>query len=177
MSPQPKDVAKDVEGSVASSSAFSIDRGNRSSSGDSSSRASSKRKNEPPPVEVDMETRNVYCAKLLMIGVLSMAAVASAMATFLFTTHAVQNEFDSKVSCDTFISRLRLGTFARWCLAHFRRPLFHVKTVQGICQPACDSFAIPHKNPFGEFRCSLGRLHVVCFRRKYKLAVCLSSNF
>lgn len=91
----PNEMVKDDDESVASSSVFSS-AGGRSSSGHSS-RSSSKRRNDPPPVEVDIETRNVYCAKLLMIGVLSMAAVASAMATFLFTTNDVESDFQSKV--------------------------------------------------------------------------------
>ena len=63
----------------------------------SSSKPSGKAINEPPPVVVNKETRDVYCAKLVMIGVLSMTAVASAMATYLFTSNEVDSAFQHSV--------------------------------------------------------------------------------
>ena len=74
--------------------------GMESTSGGSSSNNKSKAV-EPPPVVINRETRNVYCAKLVMIAVLSMTAVASAMATFLFTTNEVDGDFEEQVRCRT----------------------------------------------------------------------------
>lgn len=108
MAPMPKGVAKDDAVSVASSSQFSSDVGGHSSSS-ASNRTGAKRQNQPPPVEVDVETRNVYCAKLLMIGVLSMAAVAASMATFLFTTNDIERTFQSKVGNYAFPTPTTFG--------------------------------------------------------------------
>jgi hypothetical protein len=84
--------------SIASSALSEEDITSRYSSSRSRSHSSSKsRKNEPPPVTVDIETRNVYCAKLVMIGVLSIAAVASSMATFLHTTNEVDADVEKRV--------------------------------------------------------------------------------
>ena len=53
---------------------------------------------DPPPVAVDTETRNVYCAKLVMIGVLSIATIAVAMTTFLVMSGQVEAKFKQRVS-------------------------------------------------------------------------------
>jgi hypothetical protein len=81
-----KDALKEEVGSVASSALSSrIPRSNKGV------------KNGPPPVVINKETRNVYCAKLVMIGVLAMTAVASAMATFLYTANQVDSDFEQRV--------------------------------------------------------------------------------
>lgn len=87
----------------------------------------SRRGLDPPPITVDMETRNVYCAKLVMIGVLSIAAVAVAMTTFLITSGQVETEFQQRVSVEFFFN------FMFFVLPSYFSYVAHIKEFSHFC--------------------------------------------
>jgi hypothetical protein len=90
--------AADGDGFSVASSAFPGGSMDESTSKGSGSNTNKSGKNEPPPVVINKETRNVYCAKLVMIAVLSMTAVASALTTYMFTTNEEVDRFETDVS-------------------------------------------------------------------------------